>query len=136
MAVPVQLPSSARDATYGGVTYHVEGKLVPVLQLELDEMPIRFEWHLLLWKDPSVEVEVMLPSGGVKIMIGVVPLFLARATGRGRIALSRDTAGQILAMRLRAGETLDVRNDQFLAATDNVEYGFTRVQGASNILLG
>ena len=99
MAVPVQLPTSVRDETYGGVTYRVEGELVPALQLELGEMPVRFEWHLLLWKDPAVQVELNLPSGGFKIMIGVVPLF-------------------------------------FLAATDNVEYSFTRVQGASNILFG
>ncbi len=34
MVVPVRLPTAAREETYGGVTYHIEGELVPVLHIE------------------------------------------------------------------------------------------------------
>jgi Mitochondrial biogenesis AIM24 len=37
---------------------------------------------------------------------------------------------------MRLGEALDVREHQFLAATDGVDYTFTRVKGASNVLFG
>lgn len=58
MAVPTQLPTAARDETYGGVTYHIEGELVPVLQVELGTVPVYFEHHILLWKDPAVPIGV------------------------------------------------------------------------------
>jgi hypothetical protein len=35
MAVPTQLPTTAQNETFGGVTYHIEGELVPALHLEL-----------------------------------------------------------------------------------------------------
>ena len=35
MAIPVQLTTSVQNETFGGVTYHIEGELVPALQVEL-----------------------------------------------------------------------------------------------------
>ena len=35
MAVPVQLTTNVQNETFGGVTYHIEGELVPALHLEL-----------------------------------------------------------------------------------------------------
>ena len=32
MPVPKQLATTAMDETFGGVTYHIEGELVPVLR--------------------------------------------------------------------------------------------------------
>lgn len=42
MAVPTVLPTEARGETFGGVTYHIDGELVPVLQLELGSVPAYF----------------------------------------------------------------------------------------------
>ena len=39
-------------------------------------------------------------------------------------------------MHLKPGQTLDVREHQFLAATDQLDYTFTRVKGVANMLLG
>ena len=39
MAVPVQVASNIRDEKFAGVTYHIEGELVPVLQVELSQVP-------------------------------------------------------------------------------------------------
>ncbi|HTV54701.1 MAG TPA: hypothetical protein VMI06_07280 [Terriglobia bacterium] len=56
MPVPVLLPTAARDESYGGVRYHIQGELVPALSIELSGMPVYFEHHVLLWKDPQVQV--------------------------------------------------------------------------------
>jgi len=57
-------------------------------------------------------------------------------SGRGDIAFSRDGAGHVFGLHLNAGESVDVREHQFLAATDTVEYTYSRVKGAANILMG
>jgi uncharacterized protein (AIM24 family) len=39
-------------------------------------------------------------------------------------------------MHLSQGEGLDVREHQFIAATDNLDYSFERIKGVQNMLLG
>ncbi|HTD48103.1 MAG TPA: AIM24 family protein [bacterium] len=136
MPVPVQLPTAARDETFGGVTYHIEGELVPVLHLELAALPVYFEHHILLWKDPGVEVSLKPLKGAFKRVLSGMPVFMTQAKGPGRIAFSRDGAGQVFALHLKVGEAIDVREHQFLAATDGVDYTFTRIKGAANVLFG
>jgi uncharacterized protein (AIM24 family) len=134
MAVPAILPTAARGETFGGVSYHVDGELVPVLQVELSSVPVYFEHHILLWKDPAVEVSLKPLKGAFKRMLSGMPVFMTQAAGRGRIAFSRDGAGHVFAMHLKVGESLDVREHQFLAATDGVDFTFTRIKGAANVL--
>jgi uncharacterized protein (AIM24 family) len=136
MAVPVILPSKAQNETFGGVTYHIEGELVPVLHVELSSTGIYFEHHILLWKDPAVQIGLKPMKGALKRMLAGMPVFLTGATGPGRIAFSRDGAGHVFGLHLKPGTSVDVREHQWLAATDNVEYTFQRVKGAANMLLG
>jgi uncharacterized protein (AIM24 family) len=63
-------------------------------------------------------------------------VFVTEAVGYGRISFSRDGPGHILALHIREGEEIDVREHQFLAATSNIDYTFERVKGFSNILFG
>ncbi len=136
MAVPTVLPTEARGETFGGVTYHIDGELVPVLQLELGNVPAYFEHHVLLWKDPRVEITLKPLKGAMKRVLSGMPVFITQAQGPGRIAFSRDGAGHVFALHLRAGEAIDVREHQFLAATDAVNYTFSRVKGAASVLFG
>ena len=136
MAVPVLLPTTARDETFAGVKYHIQGELVPVLSVELSAMPLYYEHHVLLWKEPQVEIGVKAISGAFKRMIAGMPVFMTEARGPGRIAFSRDGAGHVFGIHLSQGQSIDVREHQFLAATESLEYGFTRIKGASNILFG
>src|SRR5579872_3048216 len=136
MAVPVLLPTTARDESYAGVKYHIQGELVPALSVELSAMPVYFEHHVLLWKDPQVEIGIKAVQGAFKRMVAGMPIFLTEARGPGRIAFSRDGAGHVFAIHLTQGQSIDVREHQFLAATESLEYGFTRLKGASNILFG
>jgi uncharacterized protein (AIM24 family) len=136
MAVPVLLPTTARDETFAGVTYHIQGELVPALSIELGAMPVYFEHHVLLWKDPQVGIGIKAIQGAFKRMVAGMPVFLTEARGPGRIAFSRDGAGHVFAIHLTQGQSIDVREHQFLAATESLEYGFSRLKGVSNILFG
>lgn len=136
MAVPVQLPTSARDESYAGVTYHIEGELVPALHLELSSMGVYFEHHILLWKDPAVNIKLHPMKGAFRRMLAGMPFLLTGADGPGRIAFSRDGVGHVFALHLEPGSGVDVREHQWLAATNSVEYSFARVRGVANMLLG
>jgi uncharacterized protein (AIM24 family) len=90
----------------------------------------------LLWKDPGVEIKSKALPGLGKRMLAGMPVFITEAGGPGRIAFSRDGAGHVFPMHLRKGEGIDVREHQWLAATNSVSYTFTRLKGISNIMFG
>lgn len=136
MSVPSLLPTNIRDEQVGGITYHIQGELVPILMVEVSKASIYFEHHILLWKDPRVHIKIKAVSGAFKRMIAGLPIFITGTEGTGHIALSRDGAGHICAIHLQQGQAIEVREHQFLAATDNVSYGFTMVKGIANMLFG
>lgn len=136
LGLPVLKPTSARDEQFGGVTYHIEGELVPVLHLELKGIPVYFEHHILLWKEPRVRIVVKSLKGAFKRMLAGMPVFMTETQGTGQIAFSRDGAGHIFGIHLSQGEGIEMREHQFLAATANIDYAFTRVKGIANMLMG
>lgn len=133
---PVLKPTTAQSETFAGVTYHVDGELVPVLTVDLSSVPIYFEHHILLWKDVQTQIGVKSLAGAFKRVLSGMPVFMTEASGPGRIAFSRDGAGHVFAMHLKQGQSLDVREHQFLAATDQLDYTFARVKGVANMLMG
>jgi uncharacterized protein (AIM24 family) len=136
VAVPTLLKTEAQDETFGGVTYHIQGELVPVLHVELSALPVYFEHHILLWKDPAVEISIKPLKGAMKRVLSGMPVFITQAKGPGRIAFSRDGAGHVFALHMKQGEAVNVREHQFLAATDSIDYTYSRVKGAANMLFG
>jgi Uncharacterized conserved protein len=137
MERPKLLPTSVQDEKGAGYTYHLDGELVPALTIELQPgQKVFFEHHILLWKTTSLKIGVRSIKGVLKRMIAGMQIFITEAEGPGQIAFSRDGAGHIFALHLKAGEEIDVREHQFLAATDNINYTFERVKGFSNILFG
>jgi uncharacterized protein (AIM24 family) len=136
MQLPEPIPTSIRDESFADVTYHVRGELVPELHLELDAQPVMFEHHTLLWKEIRVDVELKKLPGGIKRKIAGLEFFVTRTKGPGHIAFSRDSPGQCIPLHLRQGEGLDVREHQFLAATDNLDYSYERIKGIQNMVLG
>jgi uncharacterized protein (AIM24 family) len=134
---PVLLATSAQAETFGGVTYHLDGELVPALTVELSgSASVYFEHHILLWKHPEVTVGIKAMKGMAKRMMAGIQIFVTEAKGTGAIAFSRDGAGHIAAMHLKKGQELHVREHQFLAATGGIDYSFERVKGVANILYG
>jgi uncharacterized protein (AIM24 family) len=137
MPIPVQLATTHKDGQGPNLFYHVEGELVPVLRLQLGgSIAAYFEHHVLLWKEPGVDVQLKPIKGAFKRFIAGMPIFMTQAVGQGHIAFSRDGSGQIIPMHLQAGQSIEVREHQFLAASDNVAYTFTRVRGIANMLFG
>lgn len=134
--VPTLLPTAARNETFAGVTYHIEGELVPVLHVELSGENVYFEHHVLLWKNRSVDIGVKPLGGAFSRMLAGMPIFMTEARGPGEIGFSRDGAGHVIAMHLAPGQAIDVREHQFLAATNGVDYTFRRVKGVANLLFG
>jgi uncharacterized protein (AIM24 family) len=136
MQLPEPIPTAVQDESFAGVTYHVRGELVPELQVVVGAAAVMFEHHTLLWKETQVNVELKKLPGGVKRKIAGLEFFVTRTSGAGHIAFSRDSPGQCIPMHLRAGEGLDVREHQFIAATDNLDYSFERLKGVQNMLMG
>jgi uncharacterized protein (AIM24 family) len=134
--LPQLMPTSAAAETFGGVTYHIDGELVPVLTVDVSARPIYFEHHILLWKHPTVQISLKPMKGALKRMMAGMQVFVTEARGAGMIAFSRDGAGHIVPMHLPQGMELHVREHQFLAATDSIDYSFERVKGAANMLFG
>ena len=136
MNLPEPIPTSVHDETFAGVTYHIRGELVPELQIEISQAPVFFEHHVLLWKETGLDVELKKLPGAIKRKVAGLEFFVTRTAGSGRIAFSRDSPGQCVPLHLAQGEGLDVREHQFIAATDNLDYSFERIQGVQNMLLG
>ena len=110
---------------FGRSTCQVEGKFVPVADMNLAEGDwVYFTHHLLLWRDPSVVMTTMPLAGGWKRMFAGLPLIMLSAQGPGHIAFSRDEPGEMVAVPLHPGQTLDVREHTFLVATGAVTYNF------------
>ena len=113
----------------------IDGELVPVVDVMLgNQLPIYFEHHILLWKHPGVQIGFKSLRGAAKRFFAGLQIFITEAQGPGNISFSRDSVGQIVALRLQPGQMVEVREHQFLFATGNVDYDFTFVQGAANIL--
>jgi uncharacterized protein (AIM24 family) len=109
---------------------------VPELQLELGDRRVMHEHHVLLWKETQVDIELKKLPGGIKRKIAGLDFFITRSVGPGRVAFSRDSPGQCIPLHLAQGDELHVREHQFIAATDNLDYTFERVKGIQNMLLG
>ena len=134
---PKLIKTEAIDKSFAGYTYHIEGELVPTLTIDMKSgQSIYFEHHILLSKHPSVVIGLRKLKGAFKRMIAGMNIFMTQATGIGHITFSRDGAGQLIALHMNAGDEIQVREHQFLAATDGVDYSFERVRGAANLLYG
>ena len=121
--------------TVGDMTIRVEGELVPVVDVELGPaMSVYFEHHILLWKQPNVTLGFMSIQNAARRFFAGLQIFISTAKGPGNVSFSREAPGQIVALRLKPGQSVDVREHQFLLATANVDYNFYWQQGLANVL--
>ncbi len=124
------LPLQVNDTTV-----RIEGEVVPVVEVNLGKQEsIYFEHHILLWKHPQVRLGVKGLKGAARRYFAGLEIFITEAHGPGIIAFSREAPGQIVALRLERGQSVDVREHQFLLATHQVEYNFFFQRGLVNIL--
>lgn len=137
-SAPKILPTQIQEGTSTGIRYRLEGELVPALHMALDgSVPVYFEHHVLLWKYPNLQIGLHpLRKGLVRRAFAGMPLLLLQVESPGEVAFSRDAPGHIVPLHLQAGEGIQVREHQFLAATQNVEYDYSRMKGFANMMFG
>ena len=135
-SLPTLMPTKATAESFGGVTYHIDGELVPALSVDVSNMPVYFEHHILLWKNTTIRIQLKALKGMLKRMVAGMQVFVTEASGQGIIAFSRDGPGHIVPIHLKHGEELHVREHQFLAATGNIDYSFERVRGLATMMFG
>ena len=134
---PRLIATRVEDGVAPGLAYRIEGELVPVLHVRLQgSMPVYFEHHVILWKDPGLQIGIHPMAGAFKRIIAGMPIFMTETQSPGEAAFSRDDPGHMLALHLAPGQTILVREHQFVAATGNVAFTYSRVKGMSNMLFG
>jgi uncharacterized protein (AIM24 family) len=108
---------------FGRSTCQITGTCVPVAQMDLaTDDQIYFSHHVLLWTDPGTQLTLRpMPPAWARKKAGM-PLVMLDAAGPGHIALSEDDAGEIVAVPLEAGRSVDVMEDHFLVASAAVTY--------------
>jgi uncharacterized protein (AIM24 family) len=107
----------------GHSSVQIEGTMVPVADFALAQGDgVYFPHHELLWKEPAVNVTQRSLAGAWKRMLAGLPVRMLDAVGPGRIAFSRDAAGETLAVPLHPGLSVDVREHLFMVATHSVTY--------------
>ncbi|HEY3978519.1 MAG TPA: AIM24 family protein [Streptosporangiaceae bacterium] len=108
---------------FGQSRCQISGTYVPVAELDLAPADqVYFSHHTLLWTDPATQLGArQMPKDWVRKRAGI-PLVMMEAAGPGRLAISEDDPGEIIAVPLDAGESIDVVEYHFLAATAAVSY--------------
>ena len=101
-SAPQILPTKILEGAAPGLTYRLEGELVPVLHMALDgQVPVYFEHHVLLWKYPQLQIGLHPLKKGLKRRVfGGMPLLMLEAQSAGELAFSRDAPGHIAALHL------------------------------------
>ncbi len=118
-------------------TCQVEGEIVPVAEINLGQGDgVFFEHHVLLWKDENTLLQQQQIQGAMKRSLMGMPFIVSSAHGPGRVAFSRDAAGELVVLPMPPGVEIDVREHAFLLASTNVGYTYIRIRGLSNILHG
>lgn len=108
---------------FGRSSCQIEGAYVPVADVNLASGDgVYFAHHVILWKDPQVNVSAMSLAGALNRLFAGMPLVMTEAHGPGHIAFSRDAPGELITVPLQPGQSIDVREHLFLAATSNVKY--------------
>ena len=110
---------------FGQSHCQVEGALVPVVDVALAAGDwVYFGHHVLLWKDPATVMQQMSMRGGWKRMLAGMPVHMMQAQGPGRIAFSADLPGEVVALPIDPGGSVDVREHMLLWATGTVAYDY------------
>jgi uncharacterized protein (AIM24 family) len=125
---------------FGRSACQISGAYVPVAEMNLDPQDwVYFSHHVLLHADPGVRMASMQMAGGWSRMLSGMPLVMMTAQGPGSIAFSEDHPGELIAVPLQHGQSVQVLEHRFLVATGNVKYTwqpagvwFTTLGGQNN----
>jgi uncharacterized protein (AIM24 family) len=117
-------PDMAR-LQFGASACQIMGQYVPVVDFKLTTPDrLYFAHHLLLWKDQSLDIELMPMKGGFKRLLAGLPLVMTQTAGAGQIAFSRDQPGELIALPMQPRQQIDVKEHLFMVANQAVQYSF------------
>jgi uncharacterized protein (AIM24 family) len=107
----------------GHSTVQVEGGISAVADWDLAAGEgLFFPHHVLLWQDPSVVLSALpMKKAWTRLRAGL-PLVMLAAAGPGHIAFSHQSAGELVALPVQAGASIDVSEHKLLVATRDVGY--------------
>ena len=121
----IELPSIADMARIqvGHSQVEVSGRNAPIADWSLGAgESVYFPHHVLVWKEPAVELSPMaLKRAWTRHRAGL-PLVMLSAKGPGRIAFSHDRAGEAMALPIEPGASIDVAEGHLLMASESVDY--------------
>jgi uncharacterized protein (AIM24 family) len=107
----------------GGSTVQIQGGISAVADWNLAAgHGVFFPHHSLLWLDPSVTVGSMRTAKPWMRMRAGLPLIMATATGPGHVAFAHSSAGELIALPLQAGASIDVCEHRLLVATEGISF--------------
>jgi uncharacterized protein (AIM24 family) len=107
----------------GHSSVQIEGAMVPVADWTLAETDgVYFPHHVLLWQDPSVRLSTMPMSKPFSRLRAGLPLTMLQANGPGHIAFSHHSPGELIAIPLQPGKSIDVGEHRMLLATQGVNF--------------
>jgi uncharacterized protein (AIM24 family) len=114
---------------FGRSHLQIEGTQVPVADFALaEDESIYFSHHVLLWAGADTRlVNSSFAAGWNRVLAGL-PLVMLEAWGPGRVALSENHAGDVIALPLQAGQQIWTREHRFLAASGAVRYAWQQSQ--------
>lgn len=108
---------------FGRSRCQIAGTGVPVAEMDLAPGDrVYFSHHVLLWTDPKTQLTARQMDNGWDRKKAGMPLVMMEAAGPGRIAFSDDDPGEVIAIPLEAGRSIDVVEHHFLVATATVSY--------------
>jgi uncharacterized protein (AIM24 family) len=108
---------------FGQSRCQVEGTLVPSADFSLAPSEgVVFSHHTLLWVSTGTQIEPWAKGSFFNRVYAGMPIVLMRASGPGRVALSEDHPGEVVALPVPPGRGFLVREHAFLAATDTIDY--------------
>ena len=101
------------------------------------QVPVYFEHHVLLWKYPEMQIGLHpLKQGLKRRVLGGMPLLMLRRSPPARSRSAGTPPVTSSPSTCSRAQGVMVREHQFLAATTNVEYDYTRIKGFANMLYG
>jgi uncharacterized protein (AIM24 family) len=116
------IPDMAR-IQFGQSRCQISGTYVPVAEMDLAAGDrVYFSHHVLLWSEPSTQLALHPMKRAWDRRKAGMPLVMLEASGPGRIAFSDDDPGELIAVPLEAGRSIDVAEHHFLVATVPVSY--------------
>jgi uncharacterized protein (AIM24 family) len=108
---------------FGQSQCQIAGAYVPVAEMSLAHGDqVYFSHHVLLWTDPGTQLAARQMAKGWDRRKAGMPLVMMEATGPGRIAVSDDEPGELIAVPLEGGQAIEVAEHHFLMATSAVSY--------------